>query len=159
MSGASTSRLVVASLAGAVALGALVMLARSEPVADPPKDEPVVDPEPVSGHTTRGQRRAIPSWLGEAIHEPGTPATPLRAARPSSGEGAPKAQLPPDEKADVTIAAVERAIEEIWEADAEEREELRELAAAKLSGVRAEMWATTEGKARYLELQSQLEEG
>lgn len=152
-------KLVATALGVAIALGAIAFLAFDEGGKPPgkrhnstPTGRVASNPDPPT------TVRDLPLWLQEATLEPGSAPTPLRAVRPSSGEGAPRTQLPAEEKADTAVAGVEKAIDEIRGAETdEERAELRELAAAKLSGVRAELWATEEGKAVYKELQNQIE--
>lgn len=159
MKTAAKSRLVVAALGASVVVGAVTFLASDPETPTSSVHETKAPGTPASSGTATASVRDLPVWLQKATLEPGSEPTPLRAARPSSGEGSPRAQLPPEEKADAAVASVESAIDEIRLAETDEkRDEIREQAAARLSGVRAEMWATDEGRELYLELQTELED-
>lgn len=154
MTGSAKVRLVVVVLSAGVVIAALATLGAEE---QRPSEGVPVDSQSKTDSSSR--LRSLPVWMQEVTYESGTPDTPLRAVRPSSGEGAPRPELAGKEKVGTAVQAVEDAIDELRTVDASRKVEVRERAAAQLSGVRAEMWATEAGKLRYTELQQALEEG
>lgn len=157
-----TSRLKAAALAGAglVVVSAIVFLAAGDSKSDARALSAERTPAG-QGHQTRRPARVggSPGWQVAGPDDAVEGATPIRAGRPTAGEGAPRPAQSPEDKWSSAVESVESAIVALGSAGTQaERDRLTESAAAELSGVRAEMWETEEGKELYLELQRQIEE-